>query len=181
MKVLSIFFAFCLYQVGIRSLAIDGPLISVNTQNLTVFNLTQIFDQNSHHELSVECHNIRDRPDLPNFHEDSCFHGIAFACHKLTYYEPQYLVRDRWIWTNLPGCSLAFYVPVGAAIRRLPTVEECQVDIFNNLIERCVVSSRWNLGTMNVFDPPTPNGPGAAFLRNLPRYLVAPAQLDVRR
>lgn len=176
MQICPVLFASLLFPLTILSLAIEPFSISFNTHNISL--LKQAQPSNQTNAYRGECSFIRDRPDLPNFHKDSCIEAIPIACSKLTFFGPTHIVKDRWIWTNLPGCSLAYYVPREAEFRDIPTKEVCEVEIFSYLVERCVPWPEWNLGTINVLYAPNPEEPGDAFLRDFPRYLVSPKQLD---
>ena len=166
-----------LLPLTIVSLAIEPSSINLNSLNITLLDESQPSNQTK--PYSGECSVIHDRSDLPNFYEDACTTAIPIACSKLTNYRPGLLVRDRWIWTNLPGCSLAFYVPMQVLRANVPTLQECEEQIFGHLVQQCVQPALWNLGTINVFSPPTPSNPGSAFLWSYPRYLVSPKQLDI--
>ena len=177
MQIRPILFASLLFPPTILSLAIEPFSVSFNTHNITLFNQSQ--PANQANDYMGDCSFLRDRPDVPNFYEDSCIEAIPVTCSKLTYYEPHLLVRDRWIWTNLPGCSLAYYVPMAVHRRDIPTNEECQVQIYEYLVHKCVPWPHYNLGTINVLSPPLPHDSGEAFLPHYPRYLVSPKQLDI--
>ena len=176
MQIRPALFASFLFPLRIVSLAIEPSSISLNSLNITL--LDQSRPSNQTNAYSGECSIIHDRSDLPNFHEDACTQAIPIACSKLTYFNPELIVKDRWIWTNLPGCSLAFYIPMPRGRGNIPTMQECEVQIFGHLVQQCVQPALWNLGTINVFTPPTPSNPGSAFLWSYPRYLVSPKQLD---
>ena len=176
MQICPVLFASLLFPLTILSLAIEPFSISFNSRNITLLN--QSGSSNRTFAYRAECALIHNRPDLPNFHEDACTEAIPFACGKLTDFEPQFLVRDRWIWTNRPGCSLAYFVPMAAEPASIPTKQECEAQVYGYMVKECVSSHIWDLGTINVFSPPTPGDSGSAFLQDYPRYLVSSKQLD---
>ena len=178
MQMYPVLFTSLLFLRTILSLAIEPFSISFSSHNITLLN--QSPPSNQTNTYRGECAFIDNRPDLPNFHEDSCTLAIPIACSKITYATPRYLVKDRWIWTNLPGCSLAYYLPMAAPPVFIPTKQECEVQIYEYLVQKCVGSPLVNLGTINVLSPPSPRGPGMPFNKDLPRYLVSPKQLDIR-
>lgn len=177
MQICPVLFASLLFPLTILSLAIEPSSINFNSHDITLLNHSRPSNQTSN-AYHGECSFIPNRPDLPNFYEDACTEAIPIACSKLTYFNPELLVKDKWIWTNLPGCSLAYYIPLPVALRNIPTKQECEVQIFGYLVQKCVPSGSWNLGLINVLDPPTPSNPGSAFLWSYPRYLVSSKQLD---
>ncbi len=177
MQICGVLFASLLFPLAILSLAIEPFSISFNSHNITLLNQSRPFNQTTAYR--AECSLIQDRPDLPNFHEDACTQAIPIACSKLTDYAPRWLVKDRWIWTNLPGCSLAHYIPMVVKPGSIPTRQECVSQVYGSLVQKCVVESHsWNLGKINVLTPPYPRGAGSAFFQDRPRYLVSPRQLD---
>ena len=177
MQICPVLFASLLFPLRISSLAIEPVSISFDNHNNTLLNQSLPSDRTNPH-LGY-CSLIIDRPDLSHFNQEACTEAIPIACSNLTFFEPEYPLRDRWIWTNLPGCSLAFFVPMAAEWDILPTKQQCEVHVFGFLVELCVPSNVWNLGKINVFSPPTPGDPGRAWVQNHPRYLISPKQLDI--
>ena len=176
MQIGSVLFASILFPLTILSLVIEPSSINLNSLNITL--LYQSQPSNQTNPYRVVCSVIPRRQDLPNFHEDSCVTAIPIACAKLTTFAPEYLLRDKWIWTNLPGCSLAYFVPMAADSRSIPTKQDCEANIYGYMVETCVPSNWINLGTINVASPPTPSGAGRAWLQDYPRFLISPKELD---
>ena len=176
MQICLVLFASLSFPLRILSLNIEASSVSLNNHNITPLNQSRPSNRTYPH--IGYCSLIVDRPDLSHFNHEACTEAIPIACSNLTQFEPQYPFRDRWIWTNLPGCSLAFFVPMAAESGVLPTKQQCEVLIFGFLVETCVPSNVWNLGKINVFSPPTPGDSGRAWVQDYPRYLISPKQLD---
>lgn len=77
----------------------------------------------------------------------------------------------------MPGCALGYYFPSNAYI---PTREECS-HATENLLERCILDSRFNAGGLNVGVWPSFAGDGRAERgrEGGVRVVVAPERLTL--
>ena len=87
--------------------------------------------------------------------------------------------KNKWEWTSLEDCSLAYYMPEQASRSLFPSVKECKEQIYGAIIEKCTpMTGRYNVGTINVFVPPDPHWTGSPMTFGYPRYLIASKDLE---
>lgn len=84
-------------------------------------------------------------------------------------------MREKWIWTELPGCSLGYYLPDEAVV---PYKGQC-LHAFNEMVELCSTNSRFNAGEINVGVMPDFSGDGHAITEGQLRYAMAPERLTL--
>lgn len=60
----------------------------------------------------------------------------------------------------------------------IPTSAECEVGIFLEMVEKCAYDSRWNAGSINVAELPSPQGEGRPQIARALMYAMAPMALD---
>lgn len=84
-------------------------------------------------------------------------------------------MRDKWIWTELPGCSLGYYLPEDAPV---PWRGQCE-RTFESILELCSTDSRFNAGGINVEEMPDFSGDGRAVREGQLRFAMAPERLTL--
>lgn len=84
-------------------------------------------------------------------------------------------MRDKWIWTELPGCSLGYYLPEETIV---PFLGQCEAS-FGDIVELCSTNSRFNAGGINVEEMPDFSGNGRAVVEGRLRYAMAPERLTL--
>lgn len=105
----------------------------------------------------------------------NCDLALPIACGKLTDTPAARLVHDKWIWTELPGCSLGYYLPDEAAP---PFLFQCE-GALGAVVELCATNSRFNAGEVNVETMPDFGGDGTAVVEGAVRYVMAPERLTL--
>lgn len=161
------------------AISITSPDTLVQPQPLTP-NTTLPLRQPGRHNLTdsyyIECERVSN-PGTPGLNPSHCLYASTTICHKLTQTRPSQLGRNRWQWEALPGCALGFYLPRGAGPDTIPSMEECETDIYVSMIERCAFSSQFNVGSINVERLPERPHPGLPMTEGYPRYVMAPERL----
>lgn len=104
----------------------------------------------------------------------NCDVVIGIICHQLGP-APEELVRDRWIWAELPGCALGYYLPARAWAADRGHCERT----FEAVVGLCASDSRWNAGGVNVEVMPDFSGDGRAEREGRMRYAMAPERLTL--
>ena len=166
-----------LYALRASSLSIHPASVSFAVQYNHLLNYTSAINQTNPPDY-IECPKI-DRPNLPAPDPTVCTAIKRAACEPFNPDFPFPVWRDRWVWRSLEGCSLAFYMPGDADKSMLPSVDECQRNIYGAMIETCAQrTGQYNLGTINVDTPPDPSWEGLPLTDGYPRYLMAYEQLD---
>ena len=84
-------------------------------------------------------------------------------------------MRDKWIWTELPGCALGYSLPDRVPV---PALGEC-VRVFEDIVELCARDSRFNVGGFNVAEMPDFSGQGHAYMEGEMMYAMAPERLTL--
>lgn len=166
MRLPAVLLSFFLESLTISSFASNSPpanLISLSNNNLT---LTNIFDP--------ECVKITE-PPMVGLNPTMCHVVLQIICNRLTGPPPERLVRDKWIWTELVGCSLGYYLPEGTIV---PYLHQCQNRVLQ-ILELCSTNSRFNAGGINVQEMPDFSGDGQAFVAGAMRYAMAPERLTL--
>ena len=166
-----------MHTLGAVSLSIDSPSINFAVQYNNLLNYTSPINQ-TNRLYDIECQHTTDLT-IPAPDKEVCEDIIPAACEKLSPRFPFPVMRNKWVWTSLEGCSLAYYMPEVAPRSLIPSVKECEEQIYGAMIEKCTrMTHRYNLGTINVFTPPDPHETGLPIAFGLPRYLVASKELD---
>lgn len=105
----------------------------------------------------------------------NCKICIPIVCKKLTSPHPEQLIRDKWFWAELPGCSLGYYLPEEALV---PSAGQCE-RTFAAIVEPCSTNSRFNAGGINVEEMPDFSGDGSVVVERRLRYVMAPERLTL--
>ena len=172
-------FTLLLQILPTSSLAIDTTSPSSLFQNQdTTPNTTLLFQlqlSNLTDSYYVECDRVTSPPP-PELNPSHCLDAIPIICSKLTQTPPSHLMRREWIWVELPGCSLGYYLPETSG-GVIPSVEECKRDIYGLIIERCGFKSHYNVGSINVAQLPKEDRPGLPMTEGYLRYVMAPERL----
>lgn len=106
----------------------------------------------------------------------NCADLVPIICTPLNVTAPYRLVRDKWIWRELPGCAMAFYLPVRAPV---PAMDVCTGLIFGAIVEMCATRSRFNGGGINVEELPHWGSDGTAVEGGEARFLMAPERMTL--
>ena len=166
-----------LYAFRALSLSITSESFKFAEQYNHQLNYTSTINQTDR-RYHIDCRKIS-RPHLPTPNPAACGEVKRAACEPFDPDFPFPIVRDRWAWLTLKGCSLAFYIPADADVSLYPSVYECQEKIYGAMIRTCVHNSgQYNIGTINVNTPPDPNFEGSPLVHGHPRYLMAYEELD---
>jgi len=105
-----------------------------------------------------------------------CAELVPIICIPLNVTAPARPARDKWIWRELPGCALAFYLPEHAPV---PPVDVCKGLIFGEIVEMCATRSRFNGGGINVDALPDFGSDGTAVDEGGARFLMAPERMTL--
>lgn len=100
------------------------------------------------------------------------------VCSDLALHGPR--AHSTWVWAQIHGCALGYYLPVGAI---LPWRSTCEDGIFGAIREKCAgdPAGTKNAGSVNVGRMPDAAGDddGTALWEGMGRYLLAPERLTV--
>ena len=83
--------------------------------------------------------------------------------------------RDTWVWTELPGCALGYYLPDKAW---KPRPRTCAGDL-EYIVDMCSTDLRFNAGGLNVAEMPSFSGQGRAETEGAVMYAMAPERLTL--
>ena len=95
-------------------------------------------------------------------------------CADLAFYGHEQ--RKKWIWEEVSGCALGYYLPDGA---RVPSRAGCEHRIFDPMRFQCAADGRYNAGSINVFDVPDFGGDGSGVDPGEGRYMMASERLTL--
>ena len=158
-------------------LSIDPASFNFAVHYTHLLNYTSAINQTNPPNY-IECQKIN-RPNLPAPDTAVCKEIIRAACEPFNPDFPFPVWRDRWVWRSLEGCSLAFYMPGDVDKPLIPSVDECQRNIYGAMVEKCVQrTDQYNVGTINVHISPDPSWEGLPLVDSFPRYLMAYEELD---
>ncbi|CAD6590110.1 MAG: hypothetical protein ASARMPRED_004570 [Alectoria sarmentosa] len=152
--------------LAISSLTINSPSTSLITPSINNLTLSDVPDP--------QCVKITDPPML-GLNPTNCEIALPIICNRLTQPRPERLLRDKWIWTELPGCSLGYYLPEDAPV---PWRGQCE-RTFESILELCSMDSRFNAGGINVEEMPDFSGDGRAVREGRLRFAMAPERLTL--
>lgn len=155
-----------IHYLAISCLTINSSpanLITLPNNNLTLTNT-----------VDPECVKITD-PPMVGLNPTMCHVALQIICNRLTGPRPEQLVRDKWIWTELVGCSLGYYLPHWATV---PFLGQCERS-YSEILELCATDSRFNAGGINVLEMPDFSGDGQGVMEGLVRYAMAPERLTL--
>ena len=159
------------------SIHITDPVSLFQDRNTTSIRLPRPNPTNRYY---VECERVSD-PGLPGLNPSNCLVAVPLICDWLANVKPGHFGVERWIWIERPGCALGYFVPRNDEHQALvlPSEEECNKDVYGEIIERCAFDSRYNTGSINVERlPKGREDPGRGMTYGFPRYVMAPASLS---
>ncbi|KAL9065291.1 MAG: hypothetical protein Q9161_008320 [Pseudevernia consocians] len=169
---------FLLHLLPVSPLSINEPPANLITLPSNTNNTNTNNNNNNNNILpsayTAECVRITD-PPMIGLNPTNCDIAIGIICHRLTGPRPTQLVRDKWIWAELPSCSLGYYLPEDAYI---PYLGQCQKR-FEEIVELCSTDSRFNAGGMNVREMPDFSGDGEGIVEEGVRFAMAPERLTL--
>lgn len=153
------------------------PLRALTQTNHTASPLLFIDDYNFHLNLTTpplaECHYIDD-PPMSALSSAKCAFLTGDTCSDLAQFGPE--ARDQWIWHEISGCALGYYIPGGAAV---PSLYQCDNLIFDKIRRECAGDLRYNAGSINVLQLPHWGDDGTDFFGGIGRFLMAPERLTL--
>ncbi len=141
-----------------------APLAIINTHNLHPA-YTPL--------LPPVCYFLTD-PPMTALSSSKCALLAGDVCADLESRGPE--ARGRWIWEEISGCALGYFLPDGAEV---PRKGECEYQIFDQIRRECAGGSQYNAGAMNVFELPDFSGDGSGMVEEWGRYLMAPERLTL--
>jgi len=179
MNLIGFLLALFIHIFKTTSLALNNPIPNLLFPAQPLKNLTSPFPLTT--SLTTNDHITCAHVDTPiGLHPTYCSTAINIICQKLTENDPRILARDKWVWTELPGCALGYYLPSETSPMLIPSSAECEVGIFLEMVEKCAYDSRFNVGSINVAELPSAEGKGTAQTGGdgVLRYALAPLALD---
>ena len=123
--------------------------------------------------LLPECYFITE-PPMAAFSRVKCAFLAEDTCSNLTSRGPE--AHDKWIWSEISGCALGYYLPYRAPI---PSQHECEYGIFQPIRFECATDGRYNVGSLNVEQLPDFGSDGTGVYPREGRYLMAPERLTL--
>lgn len=155
-------------------IAFDSLLITPFALTVpSFFPLTHNFHGNLTAPPPPVCYLITD-PPMTDLSSLKCAFLAEDTCSDLASRGPK--ARDTWIWDEVSGCALGYYLPNGAPV---PSRFECEYQIYDQIRMKCATDGRYNAGSANVFDMPDFGGDGSGVDRSMGRYLMAPERLTL--
>ena len=112
-----------------------------------------------------------DNPQSPGLDPNSCAQLAQATCIRFTI-DPR-VDRNRWIWSEQPGCAYGYYLPREAGV---PSTEDCH-QILESIQSLCARDERFNAGSVNVRDLPHFADDGSATFDREGRWIMAPERL----
>ncbi|KAM0804846.1 hypothetical protein BDR22DRAFT_555620 [Usnea florida] len=113
-------------------------------------------------------------PPMPLLSSLKCAFITDAVCQNLVSQGPS--AHDKWIWWEVSGCALGYYIPTGGA---RPNLSQCQKTIFGEMRQRCGSSWMYNGAGINVVDLPDFGDDGSAVLEDTARFMMAPERLTL--
>lgn len=158
----------------ILSLALSSTPLNLLTLSTTTTDATNLTLPPPLTAPSPTCLKITE-PSMVGLNPTNCEICTQIICIKLTQPRPEQLRRDKWIWAELEGCSLGYYLPDEALV---PSSGQC-TGTFEAIVQTCSTDSRFNAGVVNVRDLPDFSGDGRAVEEGKLRYAMAPERLTL--
>ena len=162
------------------SFALTIPSLTLIAQeNVTVAPMLGMTGHNTRHNVTnlgifpPVCYYISD-PPMALLSGMKCAFITEDVCQKLVSEGPE--AHDKWIWWEVSGCALGYYIPTGGARPNLP---QCENAIFGALRHRCASSWIYNGGGINVQELPDFGSDGSAVLDDTARFMMAPERLTL--
>ena len=143
---------------------------ATNLITLPTTNLTLTSAPNS----EAQCVRITN-PPMVGLKPTDCEAVMSTLCQRLAFWEPDQLRRDVWLWTELPGCALGYYLPT---ITIPPSWGQCH-NAFQQIVELCSTDSKYNAGSLNVAEMPDFSGSGRPITEGETMWAMAPERLTL--
>ena len=96
------------------------------------------------------------------------------VCQKMVSRGPE--AHDKWIWEEISGCALGYYIPEGG---NKPNMWQCEERIFGEMRRQCASTWIYNAGGINVLDLPDFRSDGTAVLEDMARFMMATERLTL--
>ena len=162
------------------SFALTIPSLTLIAQeNLTAAPNLGVTGHNTHLNVTnlgifpPVCYYISD-PPMSLLSSAKCAFIADDVCEKLVSEGPE--AHDKWIWWEVSGCALGYYIPNGGA---RPNLSQCEITIFGQLRHQCASNWIYNGGGINVLELPDFNSDGSAVLDDTARFMMAPERLTL--
>ena len=181
-----------MYQLGVFLLPLLLGLLLTTSFALTIPSLTLIAQENvtaapilgvTGHNTHLNVTNLGIFPPVCYYISDppmallsgmKCAFITEDVCEKLVSEGPE--AHDKWIWWEVSGCALGYYIPTGGA---RPNLSQCENTIFGELRHQCASSWIYNGGGINVLELPDFSSDGSAVLDDTARFMMAPERLTL--
>ncbi len=138
-----------------------APLAIINTHNLHLGYAPPV------------CYFLTD-PPMTALSSSKCALLAGDVCADLEARGPE--ARGKWIWEEISGCALGYFLPDGAEV---PHKYHCEYGIFDKIRRQCAGGWQYNAGAINVFELPDFGGDGSGMVEEWGRYLMAPERLTL--
>ena len=115
-------------------------------------------------------------PPLRPADPTACTYAATIACRLLSQTSFPRIVKGKWVWSNVSGCSAAFYFPPEGTSSLIPDLGGCK-ETFGDIARNCARRPRENVGSINVRTLPRWRDTGSAFDEGTVRYLVASMEI----
>ena len=162
------------------SFALTIPSLSLIAQeNLTAAPILGVTGHNTHLNvtnlgiLPPVCYFIPDSP-MAILSSLKCAFLAGDVCEDLAGRGPE--ARDKWIWWEVSGCALGYYIPFGA---NKPNLRQCEDLIFREMRDQCASNWIYNAGAINVLDLPDFGSDGTAVWYDTGRFIMASERLTL--
>lgn len=166
---------------ALYALNIPSSLTLLPQNNLTLASHLTLNNNHNNHPnltnyLTPTCYFITTDPPMRALSNTKCAFLADDVCSDLALHGPR--AHSTWIWSQVSGCALAYYLPPDA-IR--PWRSTCEDGIFGAIRRDCAADPAKNAGSVNVGRLPGFGGgdDGTAVWEVMGRYLVAPERLTL--
>ena len=134
-------------------LLLESATLTTLTLPLSAASPASLLTLNNHTNINIPlyltealCARITD-PPLAGLNPSNCDIVAEITCQRLVNVPREHLVQETWIWSELEGCAMGYYLPDGA---RVPNRHTCEGVIMKEITEKCARDSRFNAGSINV-------------------------------
>ena len=124
---------------------------------------------------NLECHMLTQTPPLVGLNPTNCEKAAEITCQRMASRPPASLVREKWIWIELPGCAIGYYLQEEQDI---PNQHRCDL-VLDNIVENCARNSSVNSGTNNVMLMPDFAQDGMPISVEDAMWVMAPERLTL--
>jgi hypothetical protein len=120
------------------------------------------------------CVRITD-PPMTGLKPTVCENIVSIHCRIMDEIPVEVIGRNKWIWTEEPGCAMGWYFPRHA---RLPTLGSCEA-IHEGMVERCARDSSFNGAAVNVAELPNFGDDGKVLSEDRGMFIMAPERMTL--